>query len=72
MYAICTGPCYGCKQPFSFNPNLVPSIPIAGVREPVCQRCVELANPERVKNGLEPIKVLPGAYEPVEEHELQW
>lgn len=60
-------PCYGRSRPFSYNPELVPSIMVEGVREPVCAVCVERANPQRVENGLEPIRPLPGAYEPAGE-----
>lgn len=64
--------CYGCRQLFTYNPDLVPSIPIGpdgqphpdGERMPICQRCVELANPRRLRNGLDLIVILPGAYEP--------
>ena len=69
-YAFIMGQCFGCKQMFSFNPNKVPSIRIDGVKQPVCQSCVTIANPKRKANGLEPIEVLPGAYEPCEEGEL--
>lgn len=54
--------CYGCRQVFSYNPERVPSIRVNGVREPICESCVEAANPERAKNGLPPIVVLPDAY----------
>lgn len=64
-------PCYNCKQIFSYNPHLVPSLPASvtstGEKEPVCLTCVEIANPERVKRGLAEIVPLPGAYEPAEE-----
>jgi hypothetical protein len=40
------------------------------VREPICRNCVERVNPQRIKNGLEPIVPLPDAYEPVDESEL--
>ena len=60
------GECYGCGRMFTFNADHVPSIPIDGVREPICRNCVERANPERVKNGLEPIVPHPDAYEPQE------
>jgi hypothetical protein len=66
------GECVGCKKPFSFNPNLVPSVRVNGVREPVCGACVEKVNPGRVANGLEPIMVLPGAYEAAEESSIDW
>lgn len=65
-YMSAMGDCYGCKKVFSFNPDLVPSIPINGVREPICQDCVNTANPRRIANGLQPIVVLPGAYDPQE------
>jgi hypothetical protein len=41
----------------------VPSININGTRQPLCRSCIEVANPIRVENGLEPIEILPGAYE---------
>jgi hypothetical protein len=64
-WLIATGPCVGCARLFSFNPHLVPSCSaVTGKREPICQVCVERVNPMRLKNGLEPIVVLPGAYEP--------
>ena len=53
----------------------MPSVPIdpgtgmpkpGGVREPICRDCVEVVNPERVRNGLDPIRVHPDAYEPQE------
>jgi len=59
--------CYTCKGIFWCNPHRVPSININGEREPICRTCVERANPRRVANGLDPIQVLPGAYEPVDE-----
>ena len=62
--------CYACKQPFTYNPMRVPSIRINGVREPICRDCVEKANPERANKGLDPIEILPGAYEACDETEL--
>ena len=62
-YLIAMAPCFGCKRVFSFNPDLVPSIRVQGNREPICAACVARANPLRIANGLEPIQVLPGAYE---------
>jgi hypothetical protein len=71
-YVFVMGQCYGCKQPFSFHPNLVPSAVVEGRREPICRGCVERVNPLRVQNGLEPITILPGAYEPAEESTVSW
>ncbi len=58
------GECWGCRRMFTFNADLVPSIPINGLREPICAACVAKVNPRRVANGLAPIVVLPGAYDP--------
>ena len=69
-YAMCYGPCFGCKHFFSYNPVHVPSLPINGTREPICQACVNLANPRRIANGLAPIVPHPDAYEPCDEEEL--
>jgi hypothetical protein len=71
-YAIVMSPCFGCGRIFSFNPNKVPSItpPGRSQREPICENCVRRVNPMRVKNGLAPIEILPGAYEASEEGEL--
>jgi hypothetical protein len=71
-YALCTSFCFGCGQMFSFNPVWVPSIRIEGDRKPICVTCVARANPERIKNGLDPIVVHPDAYQACEEGELQW
>lgn len=71
-YVTCMAPCIGCKRLFSFNPNLVPSITIEGVREPICQSCVDIANPKRIANGLAPIVPLPGAYEAADEAEVDF
>ena len=68
-YISAIGACRACRRLFSFNPDLVPSIRIDGVRQPICQSCVDRANLKRKENGLEPITPLPGAYEPIEEGE---
>ena len=57
------GHCVVCGRAFSFNPELVPSVRVNGVREPICRTCVERSNGERVKKGIPPIAVLPGAYD---------
>ena len=74
-YMFVLSPCFNCKTLISYNPERVPSIRVNragqpdpnGTREPVCRACIERANPVRIQNGLEPITILPGAYEP-EEH----
>ena len=69
-YAIAHGLCVNCNGVFSFNPHAVPSIRVRGVREPVCQPCMNKANTERVAKGLEPFPVREDAYEPIPEDEL--
>lgn len=66
-YMFATSPCIACGNLFTYAPTKVPSIPIDGVRQPICRSCVDVANPMRVDMGLEPIVPLPGAYEPEEE-----
>ncbi len=71
-YVMVTASCFGCKRIFSFNPVRVPSITFEGERRPVCRFCIEAVNPQRVKNGLEPVVPHPEAYEPCDESEVQW
>jgi hypothetical protein len=65
-YVFVVGPCWSCGVTFTYHPHKVPSIPINGIRQPVCERCMRLANGRRVSLGLEPHPILPGAYEAAE------
>lgn len=69
-YVFATGRCFGCSSFFTFNPHKVPSVRHQGEREPICRQCVELVNPRRVANGLDPIEIKSGAYEAMPEREL--
>jgi hypothetical protein len=69
-YVSCIGTCFACKKPFSFNPNKVPSLRVEGVKREICRTCIEIANPKRIANGLEPVAILPGAYEACPEEEV--
>ena len=71
-YISCMSACYGCKRIFSYNPMRVPSIPIQGMRQPICEICVARVNPERIANGLEPIIPAPDAYTVADENELNY
>jgi len=66
-FMMVMGHCYTCGGLIFFSPTLVPSVPAnlttTGEREPVCRTCIERANPERIKKGLAPIVIAPGAYE---------
>jgi hypothetical protein len=65
-YVFAVAPCVVCQQRFFFSAERVPSVVVRGERRPICSGCVEVVNPLRVANGLEPIVVLPGAYKPDE------
>ena len=69
-YAMVFSACFGCGRVFGFNPHKVPSIPVKGVKQPICRDCVERVNPMRKANGVPEIVPDPNAYEPIEEHEL--
>ena len=69
-YAQAFSECFGCKKFFAYNPHKVPSVIYKGDRKPICRKCVEEFNPQRIDNGLEPFKVDPNAYEPIHETEL--
>lgn len=60
MFLVCF--CYTCGHLFTCNPDLVPSLPVDGIKEPICRACINAANPKRIANGLTPIVPLPGAY----------
>jgi hypothetical protein len=62
-WVFAVGECACCQELFMFNPDWVPSVPLDGVRRPICWDCVELVNPVRVANGLDPIRVHPNAYQ---------
>jgi len=70
-YVLAMSPCIGCGQIFSYNPMRVPSsAAITGQREPICPVCFDRLNAWRKAHGLEPVELLPGAYEPCDESEL--
>lgn len=65
-YLMVLGECWACKRLFTFSAERVPSVPIEGVRQPICRTCVERANVERAASGRPLITILPGAYDPDE------
>lgn len=64
--------CYVCGNLFTYNPMRVPSVPVNGVREPLCRACVERVNPGRVANGLPPIVPHRDAYTACNERDMVW
>ncbi len=69
-YAFAVAKCYMCEKGVTFNPDLVPVFIHDSKREPLCRECVEQANRVRRANGVSPIEVMPGAYEPLRAEEL--
>jgi hypothetical protein len=66
-YVFIIGNCFACKRPFTFNATWVPSVrDDSGVRQPVCESCMNLANVKREAMGLDPHPIHPDAYEPEE------
>jgi len=62
-YELIYGHCWACRRPFTFNADWVPSIPVEGVKQPVCEGCMLLANEKRIAAGLSPHPIDPRAYE---------
>jgi hypothetical protein len=56
------GPCWSCGNRFWFNPDLVPVIPIDGVRRQICRDCMIKANAIRTANGEAPHEIPAGSY----------
>ena len=70
-YVQALGHCILCEKVFSFNPLRVPSLRVAGKREPVCAECIEIkVNPYRKSKGLDEVIVAEDAYDEVDEGEL--
>lgn len=65
-FALAYSSCFSCGKTFAFNPQRVPAIKHNGHNEPICAACVTVVNPRRIANGIPPIVVLDGAYEPTE------
>lgn len=63
--------CYNCRRLFTFSPARVPVAVVNGERHPVCAACVARLNEKRVAAGMEPVEILPGAYEPMSAYE-EW
>lgn len=67
-FIYCVGFCASCNRHLLFNPHLVPSVKVDGVREPICERCFDQWNSiHRTEKGLDPIPLDPQAYTPTEE-----
>lgn len=66
-HVVAWGPCWSCGDPFHFDAELVPSIPIdpvtnrppdlggnaeRAVKQPICPRCCRRANVRRRATGI--------------------
>jgi hypothetical protein len=69
-YALVISPCFGCNRTFSYHPSYVPAIRIKGIKQPVCQSCMDAANAKRKEMGMEPHPIHRRAYDVAEEHEI--
>jgi hypothetical protein len=69
-FVIAMAPCLQCGRPFSFNPLKVPSYRVNGVREPICEECMNDLNVQRKALGLDPFPIAPDAYAAIPETEL--
>lgn len=63
-YCIAVVPCINCGRSFGCNPVKVPSVRINGIREPLCELCVDAYNERRLAAGLEAFPVPADAYQP--------
>jgi hypothetical protein len=63
-YLTLLAPCAGCGHVFTANPFRVPSVRVAGERQPICRQCVDRANVHLIATDRPPIVPLPGAYDP--------
>lgn len=70
-YVIAMANCYGCGQPFTFNPLVVPSVRDQnGVRQALCQNCSAEINRRKRQAGMPEVPIHPNAYEGIDENEL--
>ena len=61
------GDCANCRHPISYNADRVPSLSLDGVRRAICAVCfAEWNRIHRTSKGLEPVRLHPDAYEPLE------
>jgi hypothetical protein len=76
-HLIAMGPCWSCGTLFTFDPDLVPSLPIdpetsrppdlggdpaRAISQPICQDCIAKANANRSQAGRPLIHIPEGAY----------
>ena len=69
-YAFVIGSCLVCKRQFTYNPVRVPSFRVDGVKEPICQSCIDFVNKKREEAGTKPFIIHPEAYKACDENEL--
>ena len=70
-YVFVVSPCVACGLTITFNPARVPSLPVNGVREPLCRECFDKWNQiHKTSKGLEPIQPHPDAWGACQESEF--
>ncbi len=58
-FIFATGFCFACHERFRFNPEKVPTYD----GQPVCRKCMDLANAVRLEQGHAAHPIPDGAYE---------
>ncbi len=61
-YMMLMATCCNCRAMMTCNPDLVPSIRVNGIKEPLCRTCAEEWEKIHDKHGT----IRSGAYEPQE------
>lgn len=69
-FVLCFGTCISCRRLFYFNPVKVPSFRVNGIKEPICELCMNRVNDYREKHGMEHFKIPYDAYWTCNEEEL--
>lgn len=60
---LATGICAGCLDVFTFNPETVPSVELAGTKHAICPDCVPEINAELERQGrTDRLTILPTSY----------
>lgn len=66
-FMYCHSDCASCRRPIAYNPDRVPSLSLDGVRHAICADCFDEWNRlHRTSKGLEPLRLHPEAFEPLE------
>jgi len=65
-FMYCHSDCANCRAPIAYSPDRVPSLSLDGVRHAICAACFAEWNRIRTSKGLEPLRLHPDAFKPLE------